>query len=299
MKKIIIWGCGVGYNKCINAIKYQELLGHVEVIGVTAKDEVYMRIDGYSFIPIKEIDVIEVDYIVVASEEYFEQICVMAKQMLGIKKERIIKGKVFLYPMFNFEEYVHLRESNVSIIANNCWGGLAYHQLGMEFASPFINMFVRDEEYLQLLNDLRAYLNTELKFHKYAYESVLQREYPICLLNDIELHFNHYVSMEEVEAKWNKRIKRINWDNLFVMMFTENEYVAERFSKLPYKNKICFVPFDSKMESVYYLSLAKKLMPGKPFYQLVNGIVEGTFNDYDLIELLNKGKIDNNRCYID
>ena len=200
--------------------------------------------------------------------------------------------------MLNFEEYMKLRKSNISIIANNCWGGLAYHQLGMEFLSPFVNMFVKDEDYLKLLNDLRGYLDAELHFHKFAYENVLQREYPVCLLNDIELHFNHYVIMQEVEEKWNKRVKRINWDNIFVMMFTEEESVAVRFDKLPYENKICFVPFESKHESVYTLKLAEKLMPGKPFYKLVNGIIEGTFSDYNLIELLNKGKIDKNRCSV-
>lgn len=298
LKRIIIWGCGLGYNKYINAIKYQELLGNIEVIGITAKDELYACIDGYPFIPIKDIDVTKVDYIIVTSEEYFEQICEMAMQVLSIEKERIVKGRVFLYPMFDFKEYIELRKSNVSIIANNCWGGLAYHQLGMEFSSPFINMFVKDEEYLKLLNNLRGYLNEKLKFHKFAYENVLQREYPVCLLNDIELHFNHYVSMEEVEEKWNKRVKRINWDNVFIMMFTEDESVAARFAQIPYEDKICFVPFESKYESVYSLSLAEKLMPRKPFYKLVNGIIEGTFSDYNLIELLNKGKIDKNRYYI-
>ena len=51
MAKILIWGLGVKYNLYINAIKYCELMGEIEIVGVTDKKELYTCLDGYPFIP--------------------------------------------------------------------------------------------------------------------------------------------------------------------------------------------------------------------------------------------------------
>ena len=38
---------------------------------------------------------------------------------------------------------LNLRKNPPSIFSKNCWGGLTYHSLDLEFTSPFINMFLR------------------------------------------------------------------------------------------------------------------------------------------------------------
>jgi len=54
----------------------------------------------------------------------------------------------------------------------------------------------------------------------------------------------HYSSEAEAAEKWNRRLKRINFNNLF-FVFSPNEGEfkdshMERFSKLPFKNKLIF-----------------------------------------------------------
>lgn len=70
------------------------------------------------------------------------------------------------------------------------------------------------------------------------------KEYPIGLIaNDIEIHFIHYKDEDEAYAKWSRRVKRINWDNLIVKFCDRDqctEDLIRRFDKLPYSHKVCF-----------------------------------------------------------
>jgi uncharacterized protein (DUF1919 family) len=176
-------------------------------------------------------------------------------------------------------------------------GGIAYNALGMRFNTPFINMFERDEDYLRLLANLKYYLNQNLQFVRYSYNPGLHIDYPICRVDDVELEFNHYNSMEMVEEKWYKRVKRVNFDNLFIMMFTNNKKSLDNFDKLDYQKKICFVPFESPLKSACSMKLAEREeMSEVPFYEIVNGSVNGRYHDYDLIELLLNGRINHDRC---
>ncbi len=297
MFNILIWGTGYGYSKYINVLKYQELLGEIKIIGITGKDEIYLCLDGYQFFPLSEIKKLNIDYIVITSGIYFNEIIMEAKS-LGILKPIFIMAKVFEFPGFLFSKYIYLLNSRVSIISNNCWGGTAYHSLGMKFYSPFINMFETDRDYLRLLYNLRYYMKLKLEFIDYGYNSILNINYPICKLGDVILHFNHYSDVEIVKIKWYERVKRITWDNLFIMMFTEDEQIANEFDKLNYKKKICFVPFSSTLSSSYYLQIRNKdIMKKIPFWSIVNKMASGHYHDYDLIDLLHTGKINKNRYF--
>ena len=295
MYRILIWGCGLFYGRYINAIKYQEISGSIKIIGVTDQNSLYTKLDGYSFINISEIDINMIDYVVVTSDRDFVEISMEAKR-IGFVEESIISASVFSIPGFCFKNYVELFHSKVSIIANNCWGGCAYHELRMKFGSPFINMFERDLDYIKLLKNLKYYLSLQLKFKKYAYNDELKINYPVCMLDDVELYFNHYSSLEDVERKWYERVNRINWDNLFIMMFTEDEKVLEIFDSLDYSKKVCFVPFKSDYQSAFFMQIVKnKEMYNIPFYDVVNKTVKGFFYDYDLIKLLSIGVVNHDR----
>lgn len=269
-----------------------------EIIGITDRKSLYTCLDGYPFIPVEDLNVHDIDYIIVSSEKYFAAIRSEAMS-LGFFEERIILARVFCLPGFRFEKYIELLQSNISIIANNCWGGHAYHTLGMKFNTPFINMFETDKDYLKLLSSLPYYLALKLKFERIGYNPGLEIEYPICKLGDIELHFNHVTSMNDVEKKWYERVKRINWDNLFIMMITNKSELAEMFDKLEYPKKICFLPFNGEWKSALGMQVAEHdEMRKVPFFKVVNGTVSGEYHDYDLIELLLSGKVNHDRYYI-
>ena len=105
-----------------------------------------------------------------------------------------------------------LKNNNFSIICNNCIGGVIYHELGMQFLSPTINLWMPDKDFYKFVNNIHYYIGVKLKFIKIDGETT-----PVAKLDDITIHFNHYHSEREAEEKWISRCKRINWDNLFII----------------------------------------------------------------------------------
>lgn len=108
----------------------------------------------------------------------------------------------------------------------------------------------------------------------------------MALLGDIELHFNHYKSFEEAEQKWYERKQRMNEERLFVEMQTDSEELAERFDKLPFKQKVVFVPFETKLTSAISLKKINANYSGA-FYESVNRLATGQQAFYNILKLLN------------
>lgn len=137
-----------------------------------------------------------------------------------------------------------LKNKNFSIISNNCWGGSVYEDFGLNYTSPTIGLFFFAPCYIKFITDLKMNLSTPLRFvntSKYDRGEYLQslNRYPIGMLNDeIEIHFLHYNTEEEAIEKWNRRVARVNYDNLF-FSFSDNEICTIEeiisFDKIPYK----------------------------------------------------------------
>lgn len=274
MYKVAIIYTGVAYESEVNNIRLQELLGKIKVIGIGTPDIYAKNMDGYPVTSIENILNQNWDYLLLAGQEQnFAEI----KKLLvsvGVEEDRIFSIKIFSLPMFDFEQYVKFINEKVSVVSNHCWGGFTYHSLKAEFLSPFINMFIPQEDYIRLLEDFDDYMKEEIKYYKNEYETNLQREYPVALLGDVELHFNHYKSFEEAKQKWNQRKQRINRNNLFVEMQTENEELAKRFDRLPFDKKIVFVPFETQLESAVSLKKMNENYTGA-FYASVNYLAMG------------------------
>jgi uncharacterized protein (DUF1919 family) len=67
----------------------------------------------------------------------------------------------------------------------------------------------------------------------------------------------HYKSEEEARKKWNTRKKRINYDNIFIIMTDRDgctKQDLEEFDKLDYKNKVVFTHIEYKdIKSSFYI----------------------------------------------
>lgn len=214
------------------------------------------------------------------TKNYFCEIEEEIEEMnLGVE---VISCDALSIPNFSFEKYIEIKNNVPTIFANNCWAGLLYHRLRLPFNSPFINMFLNDDDYLRFLEEPQKYINSELVFKETAYDTTLNREYPKCQCGDIYLNFNHYNDFEHANEAWKKRCKRINWDNIFVMMYTNDKTAAERFAKLPYEKKVCFVPFDMDEKDIVPIMLEDDAY----FFEIVNGIVTGKYFYFDILDML-------------
>lgn len=132
-----------------------------------------------------------------------------------------------------------VKDISFSIFSNNCLGGVIYHDLGKKFTSPLINTAMDGEDFIRFLERPQYYLNHELEFIQWE-----GHNYPIAIVDDIEIRFVHYKTTAEAEEMFRKRAKRIVWDNLFVIATNHDglnsDELLKRFDQLPY-NKIMFV----------------------------------------------------------
>lgn len=289
MYKAVIIYMGAAYENTLNAIKYQELLGKIKILDVGVQSPFASYMDGYPLFSLEAALKKEWDYILIAGQEAnFEQMKHLLMR-IGINGEKVFSVNIFLIPEFDFEKYVELMNQKVSILSNHCWAGFTYHMLRAEFLSPFINMFIEGTDYIKLLGNFEEYMSLDVSYYGSAYEPNLKREYPIGLLGDVKLHFNHYQTFEDAKEKWKIRKQRINFNSLFVEMWTESEEIAEKFSELPFKQKIIFVPFETKFENAISLKCLDAMWEGE-FYSRVNGIANGQLGYYDLLKLLNGEK---------
>ncbi len=288
--KVVLWGLGSFYNKFYNNIRYCESMRQFQVVAVTAKSlPVAKLLDGHYVVKPKELVGLDFQYIIILNEENYFDIANEAINEYGISKDKLISYKVFWIPNLDFKKYVCLKESNISIISNNCWGGIAYFRLGLECLSPFKNCFLLDSDYLKLIRYLPEYLASSLTFSHWENDIHSGQRYPVMVLGeDVHIHFNHVNDISEATSGWERRKNKLNCNNIFVEMYTEDSQTEEAFSKLTqYDKKICFVPWESQ----YHCSMKLRLYDGqKEFYQTVNRNAGVSGLEYDLVELLLYGK---------
>lgn len=296
MQKVLIWGTGIEYDNYLTLIKFYEEKKQFSVAGVTSNDNYYHTLDGYSFIQKENIMNIDWDWILVcANDNTIHSIREEAISM-GISEDVVFSAHIMLLPGFDFEKYVKLAQSKLTIFSSNCWGGVVYKRLGLKVRSPLYNMgFDNEYGFLQFLSDpRRLLLNEVLQFEENGYNERSKHYYPIYQLDGIRIRMLHDRDRERVEKKWNERVQRINWDNLFIMMYSDDERCIERFSEVSYKKKVCFTSLNVDIPYAYYLPL-DQIDPGRQLWEIVMSSAKGQYKLYDLMDMLMTGNFENSR----
>ena len=290
----ILWGSGEVYSRNINTVKEYCDNHNITIIGITTKDEYYETMDGFVVFSRDRLEESDFDIVIVmVSMKKFREICSEALG-IGIDVSIMIPAQVFSCIGFSIEKYIMLRDSNISIFSNNCWGGYTYHYFGMEFLSPTINLSIGPEQKnIDMLASLREYMEDELVYSSTEINPVNNRAYPVAYIGDgVRVNLLHYSSFDEGNYAWMKRKKRVNYNNILFMMYTENEKYAELFERLDVRKKVCFVPFETDLPSavtVYPYMYRKD--KSEPFWQYVNAMASGRIALYDAWELLLNGNV--------
>lgn len=133
-----------------------------------------------------------------------------------------------------------LKNSTPTIISSDCVGSVIYHDLGLQFRSPTINLAIPGEDFLIFVQNLDAFLSAEVEEDIQA-----QKPYPVGKLQHngmtVQLQFIHYVTFAQAKAKWDERRTRVDFSNLYVIQNLPQCPCAEHlqaFDSLPYKNKL-------------------------------------------------------------
>ena len=124
-----------------------------------------------------------------------------------------------------------------SIISNNCFGGCIAKDYHMEFCSPTINLKILPEEFPKFCANIRHYMDAELveytelsDEHKAYCEHMfgyVPMEYPMGLIDDILVVFQHYESFAESKECWDKRKARVDFNDMCYFLHAKNETYAD------------------------------------------------------------------------
>lgn len=144
-----------------------------------------------------------------------------------------------------------LKNKNPTVFSANCNGAMILHDMQCRYNSPFVNLFVTPVDFLKFLKEPEKYLNAE------PVEISSTLPFPVGTVEDITVYYMHYKTFDEAKLKWVERSKRVDMDNLFVMMTDKNgctEKDIAEFDKLPYQNKVVFThkPYP-QYKSTYYI----------------------------------------------
>lgn len=134
-----------------------------------------------------------------------------------------------------------LKNRTPSILSNNCWGGIVSQAFAIPYFSPFVGIDIPPAHFVAMLENPERYLSADVR------QVDDPDTCPVGMVHDARLHFRHSASFNEAVTKWNKRRRRIDWDNLFVKLSLRSPDelpLVDRFNALPYENRICFTTFD-------------------------------------------------------
>jgi len=196
-----------------------------------------------------------------------------------------------------------LTNKDFSLFTNNCLAGFIYHDLGLKFLSPTINLRIKPKEFISFVSDLDYYLNQEIVEIKDSNQSI-----PVGIIegdahhDSVTINFDHYLTFEEAKEKWIDRSKRVNYDNIIVMMEfydgIHNEELIKMFKDIPYKKIILtHKDHDENYTTAIHCfddNLDMSEIGGKIFrYDGITG--KRFYDEFDYIEFLNKGIDPNER----
>ena len=242
-----------------------------------------MPINNLNAIDKSELVNIDCDLILVTGHDVdLAPILAEAKE-LGLDIYKFVLDRTVCLPGFTPEKHKQLRKSNLSILSMGWWAGIAYHNLGLPILSPTINMYTSEEDFMNFLPEARWNFKKDLCFDRTKHNPDLNIDYPIFCLDDVQWFMNGFLSEATALKAWNERKNKINWSNVLVTMHTSNPAVLERFDCLPYEKKVCFVPFETELDSGFYVDATA--YEGNILYAS-EAVIAGDIQAYDVWDLL-------------
>ena len=146
-----------------------------------------------------------------------------------------------------------LRNRDFSLLSNNCIGALYMHDIHQPLLTPMVNAGMVPKEYLKFLRNIEYYLSLEITMVPEESNSKQQYGY----IGDVHVWFEHFKYADEPREKWNIRRKRVNMNNLFILMTEKDDCTYEdlvAFDHLPYKNKVVFTVREyPELKSAFHL----------------------------------------------
>ncbi len=144
-----------------------------------------------------------------------------------------------------------LKNDDFTILSCNCIAGVVYHDFGLPFRTPIVNLFLTCEDFIRFCEDPKHYLSAEFL----PYTGEIRKKYPLADLDGLTLHLVHYSTFDSAKEAWERRKQRVNFGHIFLVGTNRNgfnEALSNRFDKLPYP-KVLFVHREDDNPNHYYI----------------------------------------------
>lgn len=179
-----------------------------------------------------------------------------------------------------------------TLICSNCTGGVLYHWLGLKFQSPFINLYMTNNDFISAMENFDKFISTDIIEE---YDS--GKNYPVGIgYGGCRIHFMHYNTFQEAKQKWDERKQRIDKDNMAIWLtnFNSDNFgrVAEcelvkRFNKLPFRNKLIFSGHKIDAPNVIWLKGYNKVEHKYNIFRTQNIFGKRWIDQFDYVSYLN------------
>lgn len=169
-----------------------------------------------------------------------------------MKKNRLLERIInkaewhIVFPLLSKMRRKRLKTTKFTIISNNCWGGRVYEYFNLKKQTPTVGSYLFADDYVKLCKNLKTYLSKKMvliTFEESKHKNDLiekgEQSAIVGKLDDIEIIFLHYNNPSVVLEKWERRIKRICWENIILKFSYQNncsdELVKEFLNIKEYK----------------------------------------------------------------
>lgn len=135
-----------------------------------------------------------------------------------------------------------LKNRSISFLCPNCIGGILFHDLGLKFLSPTVNLMMFQTDFVKWVLNLDRYNTQKLNFFNHP-----EYSFPCAHLGDLTIHFTHYKTEMQAKEKWEERVERINKNNMFIFAEERDGLTYENIlalGKLSVKGIVVFTAHD-------------------------------------------------------
>lgn len=218
-------------------------------------------------------------------------------------KEIWLKCNPFAY-LRRFIMRKRLHKTNITFLCPNCIGGILFHDLGLKFMSPTVNLMMTQPDFVKFVLNIDYYLTQKFQFYNHP-------EYicPCAYLGDISVHFTHYQSVAEAESKWRNRAARIQKNETFVFLeerdgLTKEEiiqlknlnvkglvvFTANDYPEIPYTVQIKKYKDDGEVGNILSRSFWNDSREYEHYFNFVKWFNEADGGDYDVSSFVKRYK---------
>lgn len=178
-----------------------------------------------------------------------------------------------------------LKNSDFTLICSNCFGGIFYHWLGLKFNTPFINLWLTNEDFIKAVANWDKFID-----HPIVEDKEADMGYPVGIsLDGIRIYFQHYKTFDEAIEKWNTRKNRINHSKIVFLLTNWNggSYIVEDFNNLNVKNKLIFTNRTFQEYDSPVCLKNRKPQSGRNIWTAANILGDRYIDSFDIITYLN------------